>query len=171
MSQRVLVLDTSVLCCLLSVPGKETAGPLDDRWDQQRISDLLEAEEKRGSIFVLPLATIIETGNHVAQTNGDRFKLATDFGQLISKSASATSPWAAFADQSILWGPQRLLVLADTWPPLAAGQTSLGDATIKDVAEWYAEAGVEVQIVTGDAGLKSYEPLSPPPQPRRRRDV
>ena len=33
MSKRVLILDTSVLCCWLQVPGKEEAGPVNDRWD------------------------------------------------------------------------------------------------------------------------------------------
>lgn len=28
--RKVLVLDTSVLCCWLKVPGRETAGPLED---------------------------------------------------------------------------------------------------------------------------------------------
>lgn len=31
MRKRVLILDTSVLCCWLQVPGKETAGPANHR--------------------------------------------------------------------------------------------------------------------------------------------
>ena len=44
MSKRVLILDTSVLCCWLQVPGKDEAGPVDDRWDHARIAKLLENE-------------------------------------------------------------------------------------------------------------------------------
>lgn len=56
MAKRVLVLDTSILCCWLQIPGKDTAGPADDRWSHDRIDRLLKSEEARGSIFVLPIA-------------------------------------------------------------------------------------------------------------------
>ncbi|MGV8691211.1 hypothetical protein ACV35Z_34765, partial [Pseudomonas aeruginosa] len=65
MTKKVLILDTSVLCCWLRVPGKDTAGPLDDQWTPERIDALIE-QEKQQSTFVLPLATLIETGNHIA---------------------------------------------------------------------------------------------------------
>lgn len=35
-------------------------------------------------------------------------------------------------------------------------------------AQFYAKANFEVEIVTGDAGLKSYEPASRPVIPRQR---
>jgi len=59
--------------------------------------------------------------------------------------------------------------LADTWPALAVGRFSFGDATIKYVAEYYASAGMNVEILTGDNGLKAYQPASPLAIPRRRR--
>jgi hypothetical protein len=168
MTRRVIVLDTTVLCCLLKVPGKDTAGPADDRWDFGRIDALLKREEAEGTVFVLPLATILETGNHVAQAAGDRYTLAQGLSNIITSAARADTPWAAFTDQADLWGIDRLLALAEAWPSLAAGGTSIGDATIKDVAEWYAQADYNVEIITGDAGLKAYQPLSAPLKPRRR---
>lgn len=39
----------------------------------------------------------------------------------------------------------------------------------KDVADYYARAGFRVTILTGDAGLKAYEPAVPAAVPRRRR--
>ena len=53
------------------------------------------------------------------------------------------------------------------WPKLAAACTSIGDATIKDVAEYYGEAGYEVIIVTVESGLKAYEPAQPRKTPQR----
>lgn len=171
MPARVLILDTSVLCCFLQVPGKETCGSDEDRWDHRRISALIDAEVQRASLLVLPLATIIETGNHIAQAKrGDRFIVATRLAGFIALAADGASPWAAFTQQSGLWEPGALKILAETWPALAAAGTSIGDATIKDVAEFYAKGGYEVEIVTGDAGLKAYQPLTPPRIPRRRRD-
>ena len=166
MPSRVLIIDTSVLCCLLAVPGKETCGSGKERWDKSRIEGLLANEQ--GSTLVLPLATIIETGNHIAQAPGDRFTIATEFAKYLAATADGASPWAAFTEQAVLWGSDKLRNLAENWPSLAAAQTSIGDATIKDVAEFYAKANYEVEIVTGDAGLKSYEPAKMPLVPRRR---
>ena len=86
----------------------------------------------------------------------------------MSKSADQTSPWAAFSEQSALWTPEKLKKLAADWPNLATKKLSLGDATIKDVAEYYAQAGYAVEILTGDRGLKAYEPTVAVEAPRRR---
>jgi hypothetical protein len=169
MSRKVLILDTSVLCCWLKVPGKEEAGPEDDRWDYTRISQLLDEEGDQGSIFVLPMATLIETGNHIAQADEWRYERATDLAECLRAASDAATPWAAFTEQSPLWQPENLRALADNWPPLAAAGMSIGDATIKDVAEYYANSGYTVEILTGDQGLKAYEPSEPAPTPRRRR--
>lgn len=169
MSKRVLILDTSVLCCWLQVPGKEEAGPINDRWDHDRINLLLERERAQNSTFVLPIATLIETGNHIAQAPSRRFERASSLATYLREAADAQSPWAAFTDQSPLWQAENLRTLADNWPQLANAGTTIGDATIKDVAEYYAKAGYLVEILTGDAGLKAYEPAKPAAIPRRRR--
>ena len=170
MSKRVLILDTSVLCCWLQVPGKEKAGPKDDFWDHARIAQLLEKERSQGSTFVLPIATLIETGNHIAKAPGQRYERAQDLAGYLKEAADAQSPWAAFTEQSTLWESDNLRTLAATWPELAAGGISIGDHTIKDVAEYYAQAGYFVEILTGDTGLKAYEPMKPASSiPRRRR--
>lgn len=169
MKKRVLIFDTSVLCCWLAVPGKAEAGPRGDRWDQTRIQQKIADEQNRGSTFVLPLASLIETGNHIAQAPGDRFALATRFAEHLRAAADAATPWAAFTDQSPLWEARHLKELADRWPKLAASGLSIGDATITDVAEHYARAGYQVEILTGDRGLKAYEPAHGPQTPRRRK--
>lgn len=169
MSKRVLILDTSVLCCWLKVPGKDETGPVNDRWNHDRIDALLKQERLMNSTFVLPIATLIETGNHIAQAPNLRFERATDLAAYLREAAEAKSPWAAFTDQSQLWGTENLRALADSWPQLANSRISIGDATIKDVAEFYAKAGYFVEILTADAGLKAYQPAQSVTPPRRRR--
>jgi len=169
MSRKVLILDTSVLCCWLKVPGKEAAGPSTDRWDHARIEQLLDDERQQGSTFVLPIATLIETGNHIAQAPEYRYERALALAGHLRDTSDATSPWAAFTEQSTLWAPANLRLLAENWPRLAAAGTSIGDATIRDVAEYYAGAGFTVEILTGDQGLKAHEPATPALIPRRRR--
>jgi hypothetical protein len=169
MARKILVLDTSILCCWLRVPGKDTAGTESDIWDFDRIDKLLITERAKRSTFVLPIASLIETGNHIAQCNGNRYNLAIALTDHLKNTVLASSPWAAFTDQSTLWEPKNLQELADAWPQLAVGGTSIGDATIKHVAEYYSTAGYEVEILTGDAGLKAYETTKTQLVPRRRR--
>lgn len=167
-SKKIIVFDTSIVLCWLKVPGKDTCGPKGNEWNHEKVSSLIN-EFNDKAIFVLPMATLIETGNHIAQCKGDRFKLATDFSEKIIKlCADAKAPWAAFIEQHELWSSSSLLELSETWPELAKSGLTLGDATIKNVAERYASAGYDVEILTGDAGLKSYEPAKPVAIPRRR---
>jgi hypothetical protein len=87
----------------------------------------------------------------------------------MKKSADQQTPWAAFSEQSTLWSSEKLKKLAEVWPDLAAGKLSIGDATIKDVADYYAQMGCLVEILTGDQGLKAYQPEKPVNIPRRRK--
>lgn len=168
MKRKVLILDTSVLCCWLKVTGKDKAGPQNNLWDYKRIKSLLDHERQQGSVFVLPMAALIETGNHIAQATTNRYDCAKRLAKHLYDAADAATPWAAFTEQSSLWDSTNLQKLADYWPDLAAAGTSIGDATIKDVAEYYASAGFVVEILTGDSGLKAYQPAIPTPIPRRR---
>lgn len=165
---KVLIIDTSILCVWLNVPGMNPCGPNDDCWDKQRVDKKIHDEEQSSTTFVLPLATIIETGNHIAQSSHSRRERGEALADLMNKSVENQTPWAAFSDQSILWSTERLKTLARTWPDLALQKLSLGDATIKDVAEFYAQIGYKVEILTGDQGLKAYEPIAPAETPRRR---
>lgn len=167
--RKILIIDTSILCVWLKVTDMETCGPDNDRWDFARVDSKIKQEQNDGTTFVLPIATIIETGNHIAHAHGDRFSLGKSLGDIIDKVVEDQSPWAAFTEQSELWKPENLKRLSDKWQKTVAQGQSLGDASIVDVAEYFAEAGFNVEILTGDQGLKSYEPAVKPLVPRRRR--
>jgi hypothetical protein len=166
--KKVLIIDTSILCVWLEVPGMDACGPNEDKWDKQRLDKKIQSEEQSRTTFVLPLATIIETGNHISQAPHSRRDRGQSLAKLMRMSANEQTPWAAFSEQSTLWSPEKLIRLAETWPDLAAQKLSLGDATIKDVAEYYAQMSFQVEILTGDQGLKIYEPVTPSIVPRRR---
>lgn len=167
--RKVLIIDTSILCVYLGVPGKDTCGSDKNQWDKKRVDDLLQKEEKESTTFVLPLAAIVETGNHIAQASSKRYEMAQALAEIMAKAADEKTPWAAFTDQSVLWEAEGLKKLAVEWPNLAVQKISIGDATIKTVAEYYAKVGFQVEILTGDEGLKAYQPTRPLPSPRRRR--
>lgn len=166
--RKIIVIDTNILCVWLQVPGKNTCGSDNDQWDKTRVDPILQEEETAKTIFVLPLAVIIETGNHVAQASERRYETALKLADIMKKTAESQTPWAAFTKQSELWNADSLKQLADEFPEFAKQKLAFGDATIKSVAEFYARSGYEVQILTADAGLKSYEPTKPPLIPRRR---
>lgn len=167
---KVLIIDTSILCVFLRVPDMDDCGPDSDKWDYNRVCRKLEKEIMDKSVLVMPVATMIETGNHIAQANGDRYSAAERLSEIIVKTANEEEPWAAFTAQSPMWDRENLIRLGKEWPQLAVQGISIGDATIKDVAEYYAKAGYEVEILTGDVGLKSYQPINMETMiPRRRR--
>lgn len=169
--RRAIVWDTSVLDVYLQIPGKETCGPAGDRWDHARVQSLVAAERAQGTLFVLPLAAIIECGSHIAQAAGDRHALARSLAQLILDVAEGRAPWAAIADYEQAWSTDALKQLAAAWPDKAAQKISLADLTIQRVAEYYAQARYQVEILTGDRGLKALEPPASLPlaeRPRRR---
>lgn len=172
-ARKALILDTSIVCVMIGIPGKTECGSDTDRWTQTRVHEKLETEKAGGTTLVLPLATIIETGNHIAQAKqGDRYTMATKLGSMMFNAASGEVPWTAFAEQQDLWNAESLMNLAEHWPRRAVEKVSLGDFTISEVAKRYRQAGFAVEIFTGDQGLKAMEPLPPSstklPQPRRR---
>ncbi|GAX44457.1 hypothetical protein NIES4075_54760 [Tolypothrix sp. NIES-4075] len=166
--RKVIIIDTSILCVYLEVAGKDTCGNDNNKWDKKRVDALLQKEEQESTTFVLPLAAIIETGNHISQAKLKRYEMAQALADLMVKAADATTPWAAFTEQSEFWDAEGLKKLAAEWSKLAVQQISIGDATIKTVAEYYAKSGFLVEILTGDEGLKAYQPSTPPPTPRRK---
>jgi hypothetical protein len=165
--RKVLLIDTSLLCVWLQVPVKETAG--NNKWDFESVNDKIKLEIKKGTTLVLPLATVIETGNHIAQAkSGDKWTSAEEFKKIMIFAADETSPWAAFREQVVLWEAEELKKLADKFPKQAVQNTSMGDASIV-VLGWYyySEKGFHVDFLTDDDLLKSQEP-PPPTTPTRR---
>lgn len=168
--RKVLILDTSIICVWLRVPGKETCGPVSNRWTYELVKEKLDAEISDGATLILPLASIIETGNHIAQSRGDKRDVVNSFVEHIEKAIDGKVPWAAFTEQSRLISNDALKQTLSTWKQTALSGQSLGDAMIVEVAKYYASYNAPVEIFTGDEGLKAYEPTRPAAiTPRRKR--
>lgn len=167
---QVLVIDTSILCVWLQVPGKTTCGSDEHKWDYPKVKAIIEGYIQQGATIVLPLASLIETGNHIAQADGNIYPIAQRLMDIVEKTLNAESPWAAFSGQPNL--EQQLKLLISSWPEQAKQKLSFGDAMIIDVAAFYAK-NYQVEILTGDAQLKSFEPTPPSAipilTPRRRK--
>lgn len=83
---HVQFIDTSVLLNLLDVPGRVTIPVKEIQKEFRRRFDA-------GIRFVLPITTIVETGNFIAQCSGDRRAAAQRFCDALQAAASKTPPW------------------------------------------------------------------------------
>lgn len=158
------------MCVWLKVPGMETCGPDTNRWTYERVVGSIQQEIERGATLILPWATIIETGNHIAHANGDRHEVVKKFVAYVVDALDGNAPWAAFTKQFGVMEPDALKNTLDTWSNTALTGQSLGDALIVDVVRYYERVGAEVVILTGDEGLKAYESAPLPKRiPRRKK--
>ena len=116
---KALILDTSVLCVYLQIPFMEECGTNSNHWNYRKISQKLEDEEAKETVFVLPLAAVIETGNHITQISGSkRYEIAQKLTRIMQSAADEMSPWVAFSQQIELWSGEGLKTLATDWQGL-----------------------------------------------------
>lgn len=83
----ICLIDTSVFCNILRVPNR-------DQQHQNVMRQLRQYVNTRVTLL-LPLTTIIETGNHIAQQGdgGTRRKVATIFVQQVQAALDGEAPW------------------------------------------------------------------------------
>lgn len=169
---RYLILDTSILLIWLRVPGYESCGKGDNIWDIDRINNTIDEELQKGSYLVLPLASIIESGNVITKINNvtQRECYADKLVAAISATANSETPWMAFSNQEEFWSSNELCILAKRWQDEVKKKgnvMSLADLSIIKIAEFYSLQGT-VQIISGDGILQSYQPKLTAYVPRRR---
>lgn len=84
---NIVLIDTSVYLNVLDVPG----------WNQDRQDILSEFKERieRDDIFLLPMATIWETGGHIADlpSGGRRREFAEKFVEQMEKALAGDTPF------------------------------------------------------------------------------
>lgn len=120
--REVCLIDTSILCELLRVPGKHTQPAA----IEEQFTNLNPDEVA----LLLPLITVFETGNHIAQAkavNGQqRRKVAETFVRYVRQALAGLAPWKliSFPDESAL-----ATYLAD-FPDSAMRGMGLGDLSI-----------------------------------------
>lgn len=156
----VVFIDTSVLLCILDVPGKnQDRAPL--------VEEFKNLVTTSGNTLILPVATIIETGNHIAQlpNGGLRRQRMEALSKLLINSSSATAPWvignahwdSKFIENLVHGLPDRSLAgLTD----LASQNVGVGDASIVHEMERYRSStntpsAQSIRLWTLDNGLHS----------------
>lgn len=152
----ICLIDTSIFLEFLNIPN----------FNQNREAVMQEFRDyiELGCTFLLPMATILETGNHIAQ-NGDgrmRRKSAENFVEAVKKAFAGEIPWSPTEF------PQTTEILEwiDQFPDLAGRNkapnkqegTSFGDLSI--IEEFHKACKrfsmSEVFIWSLDQDLKNY---------------
>jgi hypothetical protein len=150
--RAICLIDTSIFVEILNVPMMAN--------QHQRTLQDLQAKIKAKESLFLPMATILETGNHIAQ-NGDgnqRRKCADRFVQQVEKALAGTSP---FTPISFL-KPEDLRQWLIQFPDTAMRGSGLGDLSI--IQDWHKlceqNEGRRVYIWSLDDHLQHYDHAS-----------
>lgn len=160
---NVRFIDTSVMVNMLEVPGMCS--------DAEKIKKEWIEVLKAGDVLILPIATIIETGNHIAHiSNGNiRRKIAGKFGEYLRKTAEGEAPWQLYG---IELDKEGLLYLADHIEENALCEIGIGDMSIVYAYKQYKEktpAIGSIMIWSTDKHLQSYHEENVATITRRRR--
>lgn len=155
---NICLIDTSIFLNILDVPSKNS--------DRVEVFESFEIFTKLGCEFIIPVATIIETGNHIAQ-NGDgntRRQVAQEFYDLLEKSYQNEAP---FRFSNIFTNEQLRQWIAlfpnhagrNKSPQKTTEGTSLGDLTIIKEFEMLCDLHqrADIFIWSLDADLIAYK--------------
>lgn len=147
----VRIVDTSVLCNLLRVPHKDQDADI-------AVEEFGEAQRSR-DVFLLPIAVIYETGNHIAQSpNGARRRIVAEgFVELVRKAFGGEIPFTP----TPLQNPEDMVRWLDEFPDRAANGMGFGDLSITKVWEEQCRLnqGRRVLIWSYDRHLRGYDRL------------
>ena len=142
------IIDTGILCELLEVPN--LCG------SSSQISARLEEKYRNGEFLLLPLCTILETGNHIGQ-NGDgrqRRDTAYRFARMVEQAVRGETPF----EPTYFAQPKDLLGWVRDFAEWAGRGAGLGDLTIFKEFERQCEIyrARRVYIWSTDRHLTSY---------------
>ena len=143
-------IDTSVLVELLNIPG------MNQRHEQAK-------EEYRQLVadqdtFVLPIAVLVETGNHIGQIadGGSRYEISEKFSQIVKKAIQSEDHWNVIPELpvSIL---EQMMEDFSQWTKYSSG---FGDMSIIQQFEdyWQKRQPIgKMRIWSFDTHLSAYE--------------
>lgn len=162
-------IDTSVLCLLLKIPGFENSGPSTVTHDDIKGMFTAVCTDQQLSL-ALPVAAIIETGNHIAQIKDsderrDRAAILTD---MLDKASQHTAPWQLAAVQ---WDDQLIKRIFHTssmggsFVDLVPSKIGIGDISIWEEAVSFEERSqIEARVWSIDNDLLSRGAVRDPRQ-------
>lgn len=146
----IALIDTSVFCELLGIPGKAQ--------DHQHFTVEFQNKVAAEEIFLLPLATVIETGNFIGQLpdGGQRRFFAKHFTKIVLDAINGESPFTA---TGFFERPELKAWLSEFPEWVKPADRGLGDLTIME--EWRRQCALHearrVYIWSKDGHLSGYD--------------
>ncbi len=144
----IIIVDTSVLLNILDVPGRNESR-------EEVLAELEEMIDASDHLFI-PMAAIVEVGNHIAQLgNGAHRRLAAErFVAEVRRALADEAPWKPINFPS----NQEVLSWLDAFPDAAMQGLGMGDLSVKkeweDLCAKYRMSRVRVWTLDDDlAGL------------------
>lgn len=161
---NVRIIDTSVLVNILDIPNM-------NQNHTEAMDEFKTLIKSNQDTLILPLATIIETGNHIAHiSDGNiRREKAGLFAKYLEKTAKGEAPWEYYCREL---DKNDLLIMANEFPNCATRETGIGDMSIIRAYEKYkAEipAVGNIMIWSFDGHLQGYKEELTLPTRRRNR--
>ncbi|MDM8516112.1 hypothetical protein QUF76_07930 [Desulfobacterales bacterium HSG16] len=126
----ICLIDTSVFVNILDIPGKNQ--------QKQQILDELEKKIGQDWQLLLPMATIIETGNHIAQCGDGRIRrtCAKKFIEQVRGAFDGVAPWSPTAFPTI----EEIGTYLSEFPDYAMrgknGSSGIGFGDFTIIKEW-----------------------------------
>ncbi|MBS0202274.1 MAG: hypothetical protein JSS49_05185 [Planctomycetes bacterium] len=145
----VALIDTSVFCNIIPIPNRDQ--------NRDEILDRLEELINDSTTLLLPMAAVLEAGNHIAHlTNGHaRRDTARLFCKLVCDAIDGTSPWTP----TPFWDVLILRKWMNEFPDHAKTGIGLGDLSI--IREWERQCSLNrtrrVFIWSLDEHLRGYD--------------
>lgn len=145
----ICIVDTSVFCNVLKVPNRSQ--------EREEVLAQLELLIEEGTTLLLPLATIYETGNHIAQNGDGRERRATAhrFTKQVDLALKGETPFTP----TDINDEHELQHWLTRFPDYAEGGVSFGDMSIIEAfrKECDRHRARRVFIWALDRDLSSYD--------------
>ena len=146
---KVHFIDTSVLVELLNIPNMNARHVQAKTEYEQLVSNR--------DVFVLPIAVLVETGNHIAHIDDGnvRYQIAGYFSDLVQKAINAEDNWNTVPEIP----KETLERIMSQFPVQAQAKTGFGDVSIVAQFEdyWQNRQPIgEMRIWSFDTHLQSY---------------
>lgn len=152
--RAVSFIDTSVLCNLIPVPGRDQ--------NAEEVKRVMKDRLAQNERFILPMTSVIETGNFIAQLadGAVRRQTADKLEKILRLICEGKAPWVL---HDVAWDKlflNQLLDGADTmmsYVEHAVSQLGTGDLCIlTERHQYHQRSGIRANIWTFDEGLSSH---------------
>lgn len=122
--KAVAIVDTSIFCEFLNIPNMNSS--------REEVFNDFERLVRNDTSFLLPIAAVYETGNHIAQLSdgGNRRRFAQAFVTQVQKAMNGEAPWQILRVPTV----EEIGIWLNEFPDSAMRTVGMGDLSI--IKEW-----------------------------------